>query len=227
MHSENFKADFLKMASATHATFKNTSHPQYLVQRHDSRIKITSRTCSFETCKYLRLVWNFLVKDTSPFFSFSFWAETWFKNQNNEQNLQFWDMQISQIANFSVKDTSRPHFSSFFFFFFEQKHDSRIKIRSRTCSVETCRYFKLPNFKLRLAACSCLRRWIPYNLCFPSCVQWLRLWHHRRSQGSKQVWNFCYKYPVYSKAKRITDRPINQNNHVIQKIYLIPSAQVN
>ena len=27
MHSENFKADFLKMVSATHATFKNTSHP--------------------------------------------------------------------------------------------------------------------------------------------------------------------------------------------------------
>ena len=24
MHSENFKADFLKMASATHATFKNS-----------------------------------------------------------------------------------------------------------------------------------------------------------------------------------------------------------
>ena len=27
MHSENFQADFLKMASATYATFKNTSHP--------------------------------------------------------------------------------------------------------------------------------------------------------------------------------------------------------
>ena len=26
MHSENFQADFLKMASATYATFKNTSH---------------------------------------------------------------------------------------------------------------------------------------------------------------------------------------------------------
>ena len=29
MHSENFKADFLKMASATHATFKNTPHPHF------------------------------------------------------------------------------------------------------------------------------------------------------------------------------------------------------
>ena len=45
MHSENFKADFLKMASTTHATFKNTPHP------------------------HLKKV------------------ETWFKYQNNEQNL--------------------------------------------------------------------------------------------------------------------------------------------
>ena len=30
VHRENFKADFLKMASATHTTFKNTSHPQIL-----------------------------------------------------------------------------------------------------------------------------------------------------------------------------------------------------
>ena len=30
MHSENFKADFLKMASATHAAFKDTSHPHFL-----------------------------------------------------------------------------------------------------------------------------------------------------------------------------------------------------
>ena len=29
MHSENFKADFLKMASTTNATFKNMSHPQF------------------------------------------------------------------------------------------------------------------------------------------------------------------------------------------------------
>ena len=30
MHSENFEADFLKMASATHATFRNMSHPHFL-----------------------------------------------------------------------------------------------------------------------------------------------------------------------------------------------------
>ena len=30
MHIENFKDDFLKMASTTHATFKNTSHPHFL-----------------------------------------------------------------------------------------------------------------------------------------------------------------------------------------------------
>ena len=31
MHSdsENLKADFLKMASTTHATFKNMSHPHF------------------------------------------------------------------------------------------------------------------------------------------------------------------------------------------------------
>ena len=58
MHSENFKADFLKMASTTHATFKNTSHPHF------------------------------------------FKVEMWFKDQNNQQNLQIWDMQISQIAKF-------------------------------------------------------------------------------------------------------------------------------
>ena len=57
MHSENFKADFLKMASATHATFRNTSYP------HFSRV------------------------------------EMWFKYQNNKQNLQIWDMQISQILS--------------------------------------------------------------------------------------------------------------------------------
>ena len=76
-----------------------------------------------------------------------FGSETWFKNQNNEQNLQFWDMQISQIG---LEFFSQWHVTFFFFFFFfEQKHDSRIKITSRTCSFETCRYLKLPNFKLR------------------------------------------------------------------------------
>ena len=30
MHSENFKVDFLKMASARHATFRNASHPHFL-----------------------------------------------------------------------------------------------------------------------------------------------------------------------------------------------------
>ena len=58
MHSENFKADFLKMASATHATFRNTSHAHF------------------------------------------FGVETWFKYQNNKQNLQIWGMQICQIAKF-------------------------------------------------------------------------------------------------------------------------------
>ena len=35
MHSGNFKADFLKMASTTHATFKNMPHPHffYLLER--------------------------------------------------------------------------------------------------------------------------------------------------------------------------------------------------
>ena len=52
MHSENCKADFLKMASDTPAS------------------------------------------------TFFFLVETWFKYQNNEQNLQIWDTQISQIAKF-------------------------------------------------------------------------------------------------------------------------------
>ena len=30
MHSENFKADFIKMASTTHATLKNMSRPQWV-----------------------------------------------------------------------------------------------------------------------------------------------------------------------------------------------------
>ena len=49
--SENFKADFLKMASAIPA-------------------------------------------------STFFWVETWFKYQNNEQDLEIWDMQIAKIAKF-------------------------------------------------------------------------------------------------------------------------------
>ena len=28
-----------------------------------------------------------------------FWVETWFEYENNEQNLQIWDMYISQIAS--------------------------------------------------------------------------------------------------------------------------------
>ena len=52
--------NFLKMASTTHATFKNTSHPHF----------------------------------------FGGGIEMWFKYQNNEQNLQLWDMQIFQIAKF-------------------------------------------------------------------------------------------------------------------------------
>ena len=32
-----------------------------------------------------------------------FWVETWFKYQNNEQNLQIWDVQVSQNAKFYVK----------------------------------------------------------------------------------------------------------------------------
>ena len=55
MHSENFKADFLKMASTPHATFKNTSHPHFLQQKRNLSIKITSRTCRFETCRYFKL----------------------------------------------------------------------------------------------------------------------------------------------------------------------------
>ena len=61
MRSENFQADFLKMASATHATFKNTSHQHFIEQKCDLSIKI------------------------------------------NEKNLQIWDMQISQIAQFQDK----------------------------------------------------------------------------------------------------------------------------
>ena len=53
--TENFKADFLKMASATHATFQNTSHPHFLEQKCDLSTKITSRTCRFETCRYFKL----------------------------------------------------------------------------------------------------------------------------------------------------------------------------
>ena len=43
------------MASATHATFKNTSHPHFLQQKRNLSIKITSRTCRLETCRYLKL----------------------------------------------------------------------------------------------------------------------------------------------------------------------------
>ena len=38
------------MASATHATLKNTSHTHLLEQKRDFSIKITSRICRFETC---------------------------------------------------------------------------------------------------------------------------------------------------------------------------------
>ena len=55
MYSANFKADFLKMASATHATFKNTSHPHFLEYKRDLSIKVTSRTCILDTCRYLKL----------------------------------------------------------------------------------------------------------------------------------------------------------------------------
>ena len=55
MHSENFKADFLKMASTIHATFRNTSHAHFLEQKCDLSIKISSKTCRFETCRYLKL----------------------------------------------------------------------------------------------------------------------------------------------------------------------------
>ena len=59
MHSENFKADFLKMASATHATFNSKKRHIHIF----------------------------------------FGVKTWFKYQNNEKNLQIWDMQVTQIAN--------------------------------------------------------------------------------------------------------------------------------
>ena len=55
MHNENFKADFLKMASATHVTFRNTSHPLFMEQKRDLSITLASRTCRFETCRYLKL----------------------------------------------------------------------------------------------------------------------------------------------------------------------------
>ena len=51
MHSENFQADFLKMASAKYATFKNTPHHLFY------------------------FIFYFIL------------PETWFKCQNNEQNL--------------------------------------------------------------------------------------------------------------------------------------------
>jgi len=61
MHNENFKVDFLQMASATQATFKSTSRPNLLEYKCDLSIKITSRTCKFDTCRYLKLP-NFKLK---------------------------------------------------------------------------------------------------------------------------------------------------------------------
>ena len=55
MHSENFEADFLKMASATHATFRSMSHPHLFEKKRDLSIKITSGTSRFETCRYLKV----------------------------------------------------------------------------------------------------------------------------------------------------------------------------
>ena len=55
MHNENFQADFLKMASATHAPFRKISHPHFSEEKRDLRFKITNRTCRFETCRYFRL----------------------------------------------------------------------------------------------------------------------------------------------------------------------------
>jgi len=43
------------MASTTHAPFRNTSHPHIWEQKCDLSIKISSRTCRFETCRYLRV----------------------------------------------------------------------------------------------------------------------------------------------------------------------------
>ena len=64
MYSENFKADFLKMASATHATLQNTSHPHFLEYKRDLSIKITRRTCRLDTCRYLKLP-NFKLRRIS------------------------------------------------------------------------------------------------------------------------------------------------------------------
>ena len=70
-------------------------------------IKIKGKTTQ-HTVKTLKLIFskwpppqicNLQICITSTFF----WVETWFKYQNNKQILQIWDMQISQIAKFSVK----------------------------------------------------------------------------------------------------------------------------
>ena len=43
------------MASATHAAFRSMSHPHLFEKNMILSIKITSRTCRFETCRYLKL----------------------------------------------------------------------------------------------------------------------------------------------------------------------------
>ena len=44
------------------------------------------------------LRWPATFRNTSH--QYLFGVEMWFKYQNNEQNLQIWDMEVSQIAKF-------------------------------------------------------------------------------------------------------------------------------
>ena len=88
MRSENFQVDFLKMASATHATFKNTSHQHFIEQKCDLSIKITRRTCRFETCRYLKLP-NFKLRLISWHTAENEWMEEG-KGEEIEVKLCLW-----------------------------------------------------------------------------------------------------------------------------------------
>ena len=65
-------------------------------------IKGKTTQCTVKTLKLIFSKWPqpHMQPSEARHIHVFFWIEMWFQYQNNKQNLQIWDMQISQIAKF-------------------------------------------------------------------------------------------------------------------------------
>ena len=116
------------MASATHATLKNTSHTHLLEQKRDFSIKITSRICRFETCIVYLTYPNFKLSGLVSWERVTRIPGLHSKEHYGQTN----NTKLQTLLSPSLKKRTAQElfsflFSLFFFFFFFCPHHHRLE----------------------------------------------------------------------------------------------------